>query len=235
MSTDRSGGGNERENNEDEEEQRRRWREIYGDMIPERIVDTRIGEDGKRYYKVQWAASMFEPAKNFLEAEHLIRKYWDPVEKKLKLPNARGDDKNQEEEQGASTSTTSQNNTAVESPQTEVNDQDNTSSEETKEVDPSLVHTPDIKNTAETVTERQTDISEASNSEESKNDNEPNHTETIVEKTQGEVSRPREVSRPHEISGESSRLGKRKVSSGGDKNEERNDCIIDSKKSKQES
>lgn len=44
MSTDRSGGGNERENNEDEEEQRRRWREIYGDMIPERIVDTRIGE-----------------------------------------------------------------------------------------------------------------------------------------------------------------------------------------------
>jgi len=76
-------GGGEDENNE----QMRRWREIYGDMIPERIVDTKIGEDGKRYYKVQWAASSFEPAKNFLEAEMLIRKYWDPVEKKLKLPS----------------------------------------------------------------------------------------------------------------------------------------------------
>ena len=33
-------GGGEDENNE----QMRRWREIYGDMIPERIVDTKIGE-----------------------------------------------------------------------------------------------------------------------------------------------------------------------------------------------
>lgn len=34
-------------NNDDqanEEERRRRWREIYGDMVPERIVDTKIGE-----------------------------------------------------------------------------------------------------------------------------------------------------------------------------------------------
>ena len=40
MSSEGDGGGGEDENNE----QRRRWREIYGDMVPERIVDTKIGE-----------------------------------------------------------------------------------------------------------------------------------------------------------------------------------------------
>jgi len=38
------GYNRESDRNEDEEEQQRRWREIYGDMIPERIVDTKIGE-----------------------------------------------------------------------------------------------------------------------------------------------------------------------------------------------
>jgi len=38
------GYNRENDRNEDEEEQQRRWREIYGDMIPERIVDTKIGE-----------------------------------------------------------------------------------------------------------------------------------------------------------------------------------------------
>ncbi|XP_065660531.1 uncharacterized protein LOC100215549 isoform X3 [Hydra vulgaris] len=71
----------------DEQERRRLWFELYGDMVPEKIVDTMVGEDGKRYYKVQWASTTIESSKNFLEAEHLIEKYWDPVEKRLKIPS----------------------------------------------------------------------------------------------------------------------------------------------------
>jgi len=71
------------------EEIRRLWQEHYGDMVPEKIIDTKVGPDGKRYYKVQWAASTMEPGKNFLQAELLIKKYWDPVEKKLKFPGVR--------------------------------------------------------------------------------------------------------------------------------------------------
>lgn len=40
MNSEGDGGGREDENNE----QMRQWREIYGDMVPERIVDTKIGE-----------------------------------------------------------------------------------------------------------------------------------------------------------------------------------------------
>lgn len=63
------------------------WREIYGDMVPERILDTKIGPDGRRYYRVQWAATTMERGHNFLEAELLIKKYWDPVQQKLVLPS----------------------------------------------------------------------------------------------------------------------------------------------------
>ncbi|XP_002166042.2 uncharacterized protein LOC100215549 isoform X1 [Hydra vulgaris] len=78
----------------DEQERRRLWFELYGDMVPEKIVDTMIGEDGKRYYKVQWASTTIESSKNFLEAEHLIEKYWDPVEKRLKIPSKECDSTN---------------------------------------------------------------------------------------------------------------------------------------------
>ncbi|XP_057315925.1 uncharacterized protein LOC130656990 isoform X2 [Hydractinia symbiolongicarpus] len=90
-----------------DEEQMRVWREHYGNMIPEKIVDTKIGEDGRRYYKVQWAASTMEPSKNFLEAELLIKKYWDPVEKKLKLPN-NDNPTNRDDDQGNSSSNSSE-------------------------------------------------------------------------------------------------------------------------------
>jgi len=65
------------------------WRERYGEMVPEKILDTKIGPDGRRYYKVQWAATTMERGNNFLEAELLIKKYWDPVQKKLVLPSMR--------------------------------------------------------------------------------------------------------------------------------------------------
>lgn len=83
------------------------WRERYGDMVPEKIVDTKIGPDGKRYYKVQWAATTMEPGKNFLEAELLIKKYWDPVEKRLKFPSE--ERQNNEEGQEAASSSSSNN------------------------------------------------------------------------------------------------------------------------------
>jgi len=81
-------GGDEGDGEEDQEEMRR-FREIYGNMIPEKIVDTKIGPDGRRYYKVQWRDTTMEPSKNFLEAELLIRKYWDPVQQRLVLPSER--------------------------------------------------------------------------------------------------------------------------------------------------
>jgi len=71
--------------NDEQARQQALWRERYGDMVPEKIVDTKIGADGKRYYKVQWAATTMEPGKNFLEAELLIKKYWDPAEKKIEI------------------------------------------------------------------------------------------------------------------------------------------------------
>ena len=60
-------------------------------MVPEKILDTRVGPDGRRYYKVQWATTTMEKGNNLLEAELLIKKYWDPAQKKLVLPSMRGD------------------------------------------------------------------------------------------------------------------------------------------------
>jgi len=78
--------GDEHDNDGHTSEQMRVWREHYGDMIPERIVDTRVDENGKRYYKVQWASTTMEAGMNFLEAEHLVKKYWNPTTKKLDIP-----------------------------------------------------------------------------------------------------------------------------------------------------
>jgi len=78
--------GDEHDNDGHTSEQMRVWREHYGDMIPERIVDTRVDENGKRYYKVQWASTTMEAGMNFLEAEHLVKKYWNPTTKKLDMP-----------------------------------------------------------------------------------------------------------------------------------------------------